>query len=68
MKRLINILNNLLDSAISILEPDPGYVEKLKIDQYNIVPYSSVTSLLPSNTDLNPVFECYLVEASMDIE
>jgi Holliday junction DNA helicase RuvB len=51
MKRLINRLNNLLDSAISILEPNPGYVEKLKIDQYNVVSYSSVTSLLPNNTE-----------------
>jgi hypothetical protein len=35
MKQFINRLNNLLDSAISILEPDPRYVEKLKSDQYN---------------------------------
>jgi holliday junction DNA helicase RuvB len=51
MKRLINKLNNLLDLAISILEPNPGYVEKLKIDQYNAMSYIGVTSLLPNNTE-----------------
>jgi Holliday junction DNA helicase RuvB len=39
-----------LDSAISILEPNPRYVEKLKSDQYNAMSYTDVTSLLPNNT------------------
>ena len=51
MKQLINRLNNILDSAISILEPNPGYFEKLKIDQYNTMSYTGLASLLPNNTE-----------------